>query len=222
MAFCAFSHPPLLLVQDSRTCWRSTGCEHSAVPVRTETCPCHTGHEGSGTKSPKPPTPWHLLGGSSKPPNPTRVFAGVCRGKRSCRRRCSRVSEERAFGNLAKFQPHAGEEEFVHRSPSGLPCVLVQNAVRASLGVCSHPEPLKTGAPGNRSSEASASVCVCVCTEWRANARAMCTRTGIWVQGVRAHVYASVSAWGVQALVQRPNKCMSVHRGCKRLCNVHV
>lgn len=137
------------------------GCEHGAVPVRTETCPCHTGHEGSGTRSPEPPTPWHLLGGSSKPPSPTRVFTGVCQGKRSCRRRRSRVSEARAFGNLARFQPHAGEEEFVHRSPSGLPCVLVHHCAGIT-GVCSHPEPLKTGAPRNRSSEASASACLCV------------------------------------------------------------
>lgn len=138
------------------------GCEHGAVPVRTETCPCHTGHEGSGTRSPEPPTPWHLLRRffqTSKPhegfhwglPREAELPAETQPGERgasiwqsgqvpaSCRRGgvCAPLAQQPALRFGAKC--HVG-----------------------ITGVCSHPEPLKTGAPRNRSSEASASACLCV------------------------------------------------------------
>lgn len=59
---------------------------------------------------------------------------GFAKGSRAAGGDAAGRAGAQAFGNLAKFQLHAGEEEFLQRSPNGLPCIVVQNALRASLG----------------------------------------------------------------------------------------
>lgn len=158
MAFCAFSHPPLPLVQDSRTRW-----------LRARRCP---GEDRDVSLSHRARRQWDEITQATNTLAPSRRFFQTSKPHEGFHWGLPREAElpaetqpgERGasiwqFGQVPASCRRGGVCAPLAQRPAlrfGAKCHV------GITGVCSHPEPLKTGAPRNRSSEASASACVCV------------------------------------------------------------